>query len=130
MAKDGFKQIVEHEVNKRIKAAVWQQYRDEFYFCVDMMQIALGRLGYGPKRLSAFKDQFERAYDEYNALRTQEHDEDFKNKTDKKAPEFFEVGFKGAVDNELKQYCGKFFVDYDTRHNEVITQELRKIAYK
>lgn len=41
----------------------------EFCFCCDIMQIALGRLGWGEKRMTDFRDAFEQAYDDYERLR-------------------------------------------------------------
>ena len=41
----------------------------EVGFCTDIATIALGRLGWGEKRLSEFEAAFSAAYEEYAALR-------------------------------------------------------------
>lgn len=41
---------------------------DEQRFCLDMLTVALGRMGYGEKRLADFEKQFSAAYIEYDKL--------------------------------------------------------------
>ena len=89
---------------------------DELFFCLDMMQISLGRMGWREKRLSEFRDLFEATYNEYAHIRQSEMDADIKDGVNKKAPDMVEAEFRGTLDNELKQYCGKLFVPYERRH--------------
>lgn len=79
---------------------------DEQRFCLDILTVALGRMGYGQKRLAEFEKQFSKAYLEYDALRREDE------QTDKEG-----VYFKSVLDRELAQYCGALFAPYDERHN-------------
>lgn len=78
---------------------------DEQRFCLDILTIALGRLGYGQKRLAEFETVFSAAYTEYDALRREDE------KADKEG-----VYFKSVLDRELAQYCGELFEPYNKRH--------------
>lgn len=78
---------------------------DEQRFCLDILTVALGRMGYGQKRLADFEKQFSAAYLEYDALRREDE------KADKEG-----VYFKSVLDRELAQYCGSLFEPYEKRY--------------
>ena len=78
--------------------------KEEQSFCLDILVIALGRMGYGEKRLKEFEKKFSEAYLEYDALR----------RTDEQA-DSTAVYYKSVLDRELKQYCGSIFVPYEER---------------
>lgn len=77
----------------------------EVGFCCDMAVIALGRLGWGAKRLKAFEEAFSAAYEEYEALREADGKDD-KDQT----------YYKACIDREIKQYAGELFAPFDERH--------------
>lgn len=77
----------------------------EIGFCTD---IALGRLGWGEKRLGDFEAAFSAAYEEYDALREEDGTDDRE-----------QAYYKACLDREIKQYVGGKFVPFDTRHPEL-----------
>lgn len=99
--KSGYIQRQERERRLWIRAARQQEQT----FCCDIMQIALGRLGYGEKRLKDVEKVYSEAYIEYDTLREQDGQDDKEG-----------VYFKSCLDRELQQYCGKSFVDYEARY--------------
>lgn len=78
---------------------------DEQRFCLDILTITLGRMGYGEKRLAEFEKQFSAAYVEYDKLRREDE------KADREG-----VYYKSVLDRELAQYCGSLFEPYEKRH--------------
>jgi len=77
----------------------------ELVFCCDCMCIALGELGYGEKRLKDFEQKFSEVYDKYDAIREKD------GKTDKDGWYYHDT-----LDNDLRQYTGKWFVPFDERY--------------
>lgn len=67
----------------------------EVGFCTDIAVIALGRLGWGEKRLTEFEAAFSAAY----ADREQAY-------------------YKACLDREIRRYVGTKFVPFDERHPE------------
>ena len=74
----------------------------EIGFCTDIATIALGRLGWGEKRLAEFEAAFSAAYEEYDASDDRE-----------------QAYYKACLDREIKQYVGNKFVPFDERHPEL-----------
>lgn len=74
-------------------------------YMLDMVTVALGRLGYGPIRLKRFSEVLTEVYDEYGQDFIQEVDQDD------------EIWYSTAMlDRELEKYCGKLFVRFDKRY--------------
>lgn len=96
-----FLQRQEEERKRWIRAA----RVNEQVFCCDIIQITLGRLGYGEKRLAEFEKTFSAAYIEYDELRESDGKEDREN-----------TYYKACIDRELARYAGRRFVPYDKRH--------------
>lgn len=80
----------------------------EIGFCTDIAVIALGRLGWGEKRLGDFEAAFSAAYEEYDALREEDGTDDRE-----------QAYYKACLDREIKQYVGSKFVPFDIRHPEL-----------
>lgn len=80
----------------------------EIGFCTDIAVIALGRLGWGEKRLGDFEAAFSAAYEEYDALREEDGTDDRE-----------QAYYKACLDREIKQYVGGKFVPFDIRHPEL-----------
>ena len=80
----------------------------EIGFCTDIAVIALGRLGWGEKRLGDFEAAFSAAYEEYVALRKEDGTDDRE-----------QAYYKACLDREIKQYVGGKFVPFDERHPEL-----------
>lgn len=80
----------------------------EIGFCTDIATIALGRLGWGEKRLTEFEAAFSAAYNEYDALREEDGTDDRE-----------QAYYKACLDREIKQYVGSKFVPFDERHPEL-----------
>lgn len=80
----------------------------EIGFCTDIAVIALGRLGWGEKRLGDFEAAFSAAYEEYDALREEDGSADRE-----------QAYYKACLDREIKQYVGGKFVPFDVRHPEL-----------
>lgn len=78
----------------------------EVGFCCDMAVIALGRLGWGEKRLARFEEAFSAAYEEYDTLRETDGSDD-KDQT----------YYKACIDHEIQQYVGSLFAPFDERHS-------------
>lgn len=72
---------------------------------LDFAVIALGRLGWGEKRLNDFCKIVEEVSDEYSEMI-------IADSLDDKNVEYS----KAKLDEELKQYCGKSFCPYDGRY--------------
>ncbi len=77
----------------------------EQYFSTDIMQIALGRMGWGAKRLREFAEVYSAAYEEYDKLRESDGKVDYDN-----------WYFQETLDRELKRYVGDELVPYEQRH--------------
>lgn len=94
---------------QRMDALVIKAFRtgrhEEQRFCLDIMNIALGRIGFGPKRLKDFEAVFQEAYIEYDNLRETDGKDDRDN-----------WYYKDSIDRELKRYCGDYFEPYEERH--------------
>lgn len=75
-------------------------------FCFDMATIALGRMGYGVKRLKDFEKVFSEVYDEYYELLGVDgnNDKDL-------------WYYKACIDRELAQYVGDELISYDERYH-------------
>ena len=80
----------------------------EIGVCTDIAVIALGRLGWGGKRLGDFEAAFSSAYEEYDALREEDGTDDRE-----------QAYYKACLDREIKQYVGGKFVPFDERHPEL-----------
>ena len=74
---------------------------------LDFVTIALGRMGYGEKRLKDFEQMLSAVYIEFAKAFT----DDLKD--DKEC-----VYTKECLDRELQQYCGSSFVPYEKRYFE------------
>lgn len=80
-----------------------KQYEQRF--CFDMATAALGRMGYGEKRLKDFERVFSEVYNEYYDLLGED------GSTDKDT-----WYYRAALDRELKQYLGDALIPYDERY--------------
>lgn len=77
-------------------------------FMLDMVTAALGRMGFGEKRLDEFDRVLAEVSEEYGTLILEDAE------TDK------DLWYaKECLDRELKQYTGKRFVPYDRRYAEI-----------
>ena len=74
---------------------------------LDFVTIALGRMGYGEKRLKDFEQKLSEVYIEFAKAFT----DDLKD--DKEC-----VYTKECLDRELQQYCGSSFEPYEKRYFE------------
>ena len=74
---------------------------------LDFVTIALGRMGYGEKRLKDFEQMLSAVFIEFAEAFT----DDLKD--DKEC-----VYTKECLDRELQQYCGASFVPYEKRYFE------------
>lgn len=79
----------------------------EVGFCTDIAVIALGRLGWGEKRLTEFEAAFSAAYEEYDDLREED------GRADRE-----QAYYKACLDREIRRYVGTKFVPFDERHPE------------
>lgn len=77
----------------------------EVGFCTDIAVIALGRLGWGEKRLTEFEAAFSAAYEEYDDLREEDGSADRE-----------QAYYKACLDREIRRYVGTKFVPFDERH--------------
>lgn len=80
----------------------------EVGFCTDIAVIALGRLGWGEKRLTEFEAAFSAAYEEYDDLREEDGSADRE-----------QAYYKACLDREIRRYVGTKFVPFDARHPEL-----------
>ena len=80
----------------------------EVGFCTDIAVIALGRLGWGEKRLTEFEAAFSAAYAEYDGLREEDGSADRE-----------QAYYKACLDREIRRYVGTKFVPFDERHPEL-----------
>ena len=103
MPKNNYAQKLQ-EKQKLREYAIRRQTRQQF---LDFTTIALGRLGYGEKRLSEFEAMLSKVYIEYC-------DEFLLDREDDKDMEYT----KACLDRELKQYCGSKFVPFEKRYYE------------
>ena len=74
-------------------------------FTLDMVTIALGRMGFREKKFEEFRSVLDEVSEEYavDILKDAKEDEDLWYSKD-------------TMDRELAQYVGKFFVPYDERY--------------
>lgn len=72
---------------------------------LDFVLCALGRMGYGEKRLIEFEKVLSKVFEDYADLMTDDL------KTDSEC-----IYAKSVLDRELKQYCGNSFVPYEVRY--------------
>lgn len=79
---------------------------------LDFATVALGRLGWGEKRLTEFEATLSEVYTEYAELMVAD------NRDDKEL-----VYSKECLDRELRIYCGSKFVPYDVRYG---TEDIEK----
>lgn len=80
----------------------------EVGFCTDIAVIALGRLGWGEKRLTEFEAAFSAAYEEYDDLREEDGSADRE-----------QAYYKACLDREIRRYVGTKFVPFDERHPDL-----------
>lgn len=80
----------------------------EVGFCTDIAVIALGRLGWGEKRLTEFEAAFSAAYEEYDDLREEDGSADRE-----------QAYYKACLDREIRRYVGTKFVPFNERHPEL-----------
>ena len=74
-------------------------------FILDMVTVALGRLGWGEQRLRKFDDMLTEVSKDYAGLILSDAKEDAEM-----------VYAKATLDRELQQYVGGLFVPYDERY--------------
>ena len=74
-------------------------------YVMDMVTVALGRLGWGEQRLRKFDEVLTQASKDYADLITADIKED---------PDM--VYAKATLDRELQQYTGSMFVPYERRY--------------
>jgi len=72
---------------------------------LDFVTIALGRMGWGQKRLHDFDKVLSEVYVQYS------HDMTEDLKDDEEA-----IYTKACIDRELKRYCGEYFEPYEKRY--------------
>lgn len=105
MKQSGLMQRLEKQADRRVEEA----RRHSRIFMMDMVTIALGRMG----RWEAFFREFDKVLDEvcteYGKLILEDAGVD--NEL---------VYSKACLDREMKQYTGGLFADYDTRYGEVV----------
>lgn len=105
MKKSGLMQRLDKQADRRVEEA----RRHSRIFMMDMVTVALGRMG----RREAFFREFDKVLDEvcteYGKLILEDAGVD--NEL---------VYSKACLDRELKQYVGKLFTDYDTRYGSVL----------
>lgn len=103
MCKNNYAQKLQ-EKQKLHDYAIRKQTRQQF---LDFTTIALGRMGYGEKRLTDFEQMLSAVYIEYCDLflDDKKDDDDMWYSKDK-------------LDSELKQYCGSKFEPFDKRYYE------------
>lgn len=105
MKKSGLMQRLDKQADRRVEEA----RRHSRIFMLDMVTVALGRMG----RREAFFREFDKVLDEvcaeYGKLILEDAGVD--NEL---------VYSKACLDRELKSYVGKLFVDYDKRYEVVL----------
>ncbi len=105
MKKSGLMQRLDKQADRRVEEA----RRHSRIFMMDMVTVAMGRMG----RREAFFRDFDKVLDEvcteYGKLILEDADVD--NEL---------VYSKACLDRELKSYVGKLFVDYDMRYGSVL----------
>lgn len=105
MKQSGLMQRLEKQADRRVE----EVRRHSRIFMVDMVTVALGRMG----RREAFFRDFDKVLDEvcteYGKLILEDAGVD--NEL---------VYSKACLDRELKSYVGKLFVDYDKRYEVVL----------
>lgn len=105
MKKSGLMQRLDKQADRRVEEA----RRHSRIFMMDMVTVALGRMG----RREAFFRDFDKVLGEvcteYGKLILEDADVD--NEL---------VYSKACLDRELKSYVGKLFVDYDMRYGSVL----------
>ena len=74
---------------------------------LDFVTIALGRMGYGEKRLKDFEQTLSAVYIEFAEAFTDDLEDDKEC-----------VHTKECLDRELQQYCGANFMPYEKRYFE------------
>lgn len=97
----GMMKLVDKIVEQREEQIRWHSRQ----MTCDYAVIALGRMGWGEKRLNEFCKLVGEVSDEYAQLIVDDW-------TDDPDIEYS----KAKLDEELKQYCGKSFVPYDERY--------------
>lgn len=101
MKKSGLLQRQEAYINAR-EAEVRHHTQ---VFTLDMVTVALGRLGWGEKRLTEFDKELTEVSKDYAELITDDAKEDKEL-----------VYAKACLDRELKQYTGSMFRAYEERY--------------
>ena len=100
MKKSGLMQRIDKQIDRRVEEA----RRHSRIFMLDMVTIALGRMGFRETKFREFDKVLNEVCDEYSKLILDDSTADFEL-----------VYSKAYLDRELKQYTGKLFTDYDTR---------------
>ena len=105
MKKSGLMQRIDKQIDRRVEEA----RRHSRIFMMDMVTVALGRMG----RREAFFRDFDKVLDEvcteYGKLILEDAGVDSEL-----------VYSKACLDREMKQYTGKMFADYDSRYAGVL----------
>ena len=105
MKKSGLMQRIDKQIDRRVEEA----RRHSRIFMMDMVTVALGRMG----RREAFFFFFDKVLDEvcteYGKLILEDAGVDSEL-----------VYSKACLDREMKQYTGKMFADYDSRYAGVL----------
>lgn len=105
MKQSGFAQRIAAQTERRVEEA----RRHSRIFMLDMVTVALGRLGNRETFFRKFDRELTAVCDEYGKLIVEDAAVD---------PDL--VYSKACLDRELKQYTGGLFRDYDTRYGEVL----------
>lgn len=105
MKKSGFAQRIAANTQQRVEEA----RRHSRIFMLDMVAIALGRMGFRETKFREFDKVLNEVCDEYSKLILDDSTADFEL-----------VYSKAYLDRELKQYTGKMFADYDSRYAGVL----------
>ena len=105
MKKSGLMQRIDKQIDRRVEEA----RRHSRIFMLDMVTIALGRMGFRETKFREFDKVLNEVCDEYSKLILDDSTADFEL-----------VYSKAYLDRELKQYTGKLFTDYDTRYAGVL----------
>lgn len=101
MKKSGLLARQQAIINQEVKIA----RKHSRVFVLDMVTVALGRLGWGEKRLKQFDEMLTEVSKDYAGLILTDSKEDAEL-----------VYAKATLDRELRQYVGSLFVPYDERY--------------
>lgn len=98
--------VVNDYINKTIDAKRLEWIEQSRFLTMDMVTIALGRMGFRATKFSEFFPTVNEVWMDYNDLMREVYKED---------PDLWEA--KAKIDREIKLYVGEeLFVPYDKRH--------------